>query len=291
MYTFENTKQTADKTEEIEQQDRRLADAMPQIVWSARPDGYLDFYNLRWFEYTGMTSEETIGWGWKQVLHQDDVERSVAVWSKAVETGEDYEIEYRFRRASDGQYRWHLGRALPLRNQDGEIIKWYGTCTDIDDQKKTETELRLLREELETRVAQRTNELSKVNASLIEEVEDRKTVEITLGREREFLSAVFESVTDGIVACDSDGVLTLFNRATREFHGLPEAPVPADKWAEQFDLYLPDGETLMKKEQVPERILFCCHPTENSVTGRRHLKSESPPIFKNPFANRSFSVV
>jgi len=251
MNTFENIKRTTDKTEEIERQDRRLADAMPQIVWTARPDGHLDYYNQRWFEYTGMTLEETFGWGWQPVLHPDDVERCVAVWSEAVAMEKPYEIEYRFKRASDGQYRWHLGRALPVRDTEGKIIKWYGTCTDIDDQKKAETELSLLRDELEARVIERTDELSEVNASLLKEADERKTVEAALEREREFLSAVFESVTDGIVACDADGVLTLFNRATREFHGLPEAPVPAEQWAEHFDLYLPDGETLMKKEQVP----------------------------------------
>ncbi|HEX8890977.1 MAG TPA: response regulator, partial [Pyrinomonadaceae bacterium] len=121
-----------------------LADAMPQIVWTARPDGYLDYYNRRWFEYTGLTMEQTEGWGWQPVLHPDDVEHCLRRWARAVETGEAYEIEYRFRRAQDGTYRWHLGRAVPMRDESGRIVKWFGTCTDIDDHKRAEEALRFI---------------------------------------------------------------------------------------------------------------------------------------------------
>ena len=101
---------------------RHLADAMPQIVWTARPDGYVDYYNQRWFDYTGLTQEQTEGWGWQPVLHPDDVERSLRRWAKAVITGEVYEIEYRFRRAADGAYRWHLGRAVPMRDENADSM-------------------------------------------------------------------------------------------------------------------------------------------------------------------------
>jgi PAS domain S-box-containing protein len=121
---------------------RTLADTMPQIIWTARPDGWLDYYNQRWYEYTGMTWEQTQGWGWKPVLHPDDLQKCVDVWSESVSTGKPYQIEYRFRRASDGQYRWHLGRAFPLRNEKGEVVKWFGSNTDIDDKKRTEETLR-----------------------------------------------------------------------------------------------------------------------------------------------------
>lgn len=125
---------------------RYLADAMPQIVWTARPDGHTDYFNQRWSEYTGMTVKQTEGWGWKPVLHPDDVERCLNRWAKAVRTGEAYEIEYRFRRASDGSYRWHLGRAVPLRDESGVIIKWFGTATDIDDRKRAEESLLFIAE-------------------------------------------------------------------------------------------------------------------------------------------------
>lgn len=121
------------QTEASEQLYRALAEAIPQIVWTALPNGSLDYCNQGWFEYSGMTLEETKGWGWQPALHPDDVEHTLERWNNSVQTGETYEVEYRFKRASDGAYRWHLGRATPVRDAQGKILKWFGTCTDIDD--------------------------------------------------------------------------------------------------------------------------------------------------------------
>ncbi|HEX6288742.1 MAG TPA: PAS domain S-box protein [Herpetosiphonaceae bacterium] len=121
---------------------RTLVEALPQLVWTANPDGYTDFFNRRWYDYTGLTAEDCLGWGWEAVLHPDDVQQTVERWMEAVRTGVSYEIEYRLRRGADGAYRWHLGRGLPLRNQADQIVKWLGTCTDIDDQKRAEEALR-----------------------------------------------------------------------------------------------------------------------------------------------------
>ncbi len=128
---------------------RTLAEAIPQIVWTANPDGWLDFYNQHWFDYTGLTLEQTQGWGWEPVLHPDDLQNCILRWTHAFSTGEPYETEYRFKRAADGEYRWHLGRALPVRNADGAIVKWFGTCTDIHDQKEAAEIMRRQRDELE----------------------------------------------------------------------------------------------------------------------------------------------
>jgi PAS domain S-box-containing protein len=118
-----------------------LADVMPQIVWTAKPDGNIDYYNQRWFDYTGMSLEQTQGQGWQPVVHPDDLQNCVEHWTKAIATGREYEVEYRFKRASDGAYRWHLGRAFPLRGQTGKIIQWVGTSTDINDQKRARDDL------------------------------------------------------------------------------------------------------------------------------------------------------
>jgi PAS domain S-box-containing protein len=126
---------TLDEVRESAELYRLLAEAIPQIIWTADAFGSYDYYNRRWYEYTGLTPEQTLGWGWQPVLHPEDAERCLKRWAKAIATGEDYEIEYRFKRASDGAYRWHLGRALPVRNAAGEIIKWCGTSTDIHDHK------------------------------------------------------------------------------------------------------------------------------------------------------------
>jgi PAS domain S-box-containing protein len=113
-------------TESVQSADRYrfLADTKPQIVWTSKPDGNIDYYNKRWFDYTGMTIEQAKGWGWKHVIHPDDLQGCVERWTKAFTAAADYEVEYRFKRAIDGAYRWHLGRAFPLRSLDGEIIQW-----------------------------------------------------------------------------------------------------------------------------------------------------------------------
>jgi PAS domain S-box-containing protein len=138
---------------------RFLADAMPQIVWTAKPDGSVEYNNKRWFDYTGMTIERAADSGWKEVLHPDDLQNTLERWKEALTTACNYEAEYRFKRASDGAYRWHIGRAFPLRNQDGEIIQWVGTSTDIDDQKRAHYEL-------EKRVAERSVELAGAREKL-----------------------------------------------------------------------------------------------------------------------------
>jgi PAS domain S-box-containing protein len=118
-----------------EARGRQLADSMPQIVWATRPDGWTDYCNQRWSDYSGLTSEQTEGYGWASRIHPDDRAAAVAAWTRAVETGTTYEMEIRFQRASDGAYRWHLVRGLPMRAPEGGIIRWFGTCTDIEDQK------------------------------------------------------------------------------------------------------------------------------------------------------------
>ena len=138
---------------------RTLADALPQIVWVTRPDGYHLYYNRHWFEYTGLTYEEARGEGWSLLLHPDDRQRSIDRWDHALRTGEPYEIEYRFKRASDGVFRWFLGRALPVRNEQGEITQWFGTCTDIDDRKKAEEELQRSNREKDQFLAVMSHEL------------------------------------------------------------------------------------------------------------------------------------
>lgn len=112
-----------------------LADNIPVIVWTAKPDGNYDYYNQRWFEYTGKTFDESKGWGWQSVVHPDDLSPSLIAWNNSLKTGEPFKVEDR-KMGQDGIYRWHLGHALPFKNDKNKIIAWFGICTDIDDQKK-----------------------------------------------------------------------------------------------------------------------------------------------------------
>ena len=119
---------------------RRLADAMPQIVFAADPDGNVIYFNKQWHEYTGLAAEDTTAETWARVHTAEGLERVRRAWPEAIRTGQTYEIEYPLRR-HDGEYRWHLGRAVPIRDESGRIVRWYGTNTDIHDRKRMEEAL------------------------------------------------------------------------------------------------------------------------------------------------------
>jgi PAS domain S-box-containing protein len=130
---------------------RLLADTMPQMVWSTLPDGFHDYYNQRWYEFTGMPDGSTDGEAWNGMFHPDDQELAWSRWRHSLATGEPYEVEYRLRHRS-GEYRWTIGRALPLRDTSGRIVRWIGTCTDIDDAKRQAEQTEILSRELSHRI-------------------------------------------------------------------------------------------------------------------------------------------
>jgi PAS domain S-box-containing protein len=117
---------------ESEQRFRQLADSMPQKIFTSTPSGEVDYFNPPWAEFTGLSFDEIKNWGWTQFIHPDDVEENVKQWKQSINTGEPFQFEHRFRRA-DGSYRWHLSRASALVDNDGKIIKWIGSNTDIED--------------------------------------------------------------------------------------------------------------------------------------------------------------
>ncbi len=125
---------------------RFLGDSIPQHVWTALPDGRLDYVNERVLDYFGRSAEELLESGWHDVVHPDDLPETLARWSAALATGEPYEVEFRLTRASDQSCRWHLARAAPMRDETGEILKWFGTSTDIEDRKLAEERQRFLAE-------------------------------------------------------------------------------------------------------------------------------------------------
>jgi PAS domain S-box-containing protein len=140
-------KRALDALEMSERSFRTLAETMPQIVWTARADGHVDWYNQWWYDYTG-TPRGTDWYDEGSPMHPDDVAPTWRRWLQSVESGATYEMEYRFRRAEDGEYRWHIGRAVPLRDGDGKIVRWIGTNTDVHDQKLLVEELRRTQERL-----------------------------------------------------------------------------------------------------------------------------------------------
>ncbi|MBN3951681.1 MAG: response regulator [Nostoc sp. NMS7] len=119
-----------------EERYRYLAEAIPQLVWTTDANGECDFFNQNWCDYTGLTLEQSLGYGWLAALHPDDVQSADEIWSNAVKNRTIYNNEYRFKRAFDGSYRWQLARGLPLKDEQGFVVKWFGTCTDIHEQKQ-----------------------------------------------------------------------------------------------------------------------------------------------------------
>ena len=177
-------------TDNRERQLRAFADAIPLIVWTANPNGELDYYNRQWVIYTGFSSTETTGWGWAPVLHPDDLQRCIERWTEAFTSGEPYEIEYRFKRAQDGTYRWHLGRATPFKDANGAILKWFGTATDIDDQVQSRERLNQAYTEIEKVVEARTAELAAVNQMLTRQNEVRKAAVEALQQDSQRLNDI-----------------------------------------------------------------------------------------------------
>jgi PAS domain S-box-containing protein len=126
---------------ESEERLRFMAESMPQKIFTAKPNGDIDYFNRQWTEFTGLSFEQIKNWGWTQFIHPDDLEENVRRWRHSVDTGEPFQLEHRFRRA-DGVYCWHLSRAYAMRDANGNVLMWIGSNTDIDDIKRVEEALR-----------------------------------------------------------------------------------------------------------------------------------------------------
>lgn len=195
-----------EQLEESEKQFRFLAESIPQMVWTTRPDGYHDYFNKRWLDYTGLSMEESMGMVWNSLLHPDDRERAWKRWQFSLQTGEFYEIEYRFKNGFNGTYRWFLGQAMPMRDDQGNIVRWFGTCTDIEDHKRAEEEL-----------VEKNLELERINQDLDSFVytasHDLKLPIINI-------AGIFSELTRGAQFNDPDApkLIEMFNKAVRQLH-------------------------------------------------------------------------
>jgi diguanylate cyclase (GGDEF)-like protein/PAS domain S-box-containing protein len=148
-----------------ETQFRTLAEAIPQIVWTSEPDGKADYVNERGHELMKLPNDQNVGEGWNEIIHPDDRAAWQETWQRSVQTSEVFELEYRLGNNETG-FRWYLGRATPVHDPSGTVIKWFGTCTDIEDQKHNQ-------KILEQQIRERTEELAEANARLQEEVIER----------------------------------------------------------------------------------------------------------------------
>jgi len=141
-------------TEKLAESDARfqaIADSMPQMVWSSRPDGHHDYYNARWYTFTGAAEGSALGDAWGEMIHPEDQERARTAWRASLSTGEPYEVEYRLLHHT-GSYAWTLSRAMPIRDASGAVTRWFGTGTDIAEMKRLEQAKALLSQELSHRI-------------------------------------------------------------------------------------------------------------------------------------------
>jgi PAS domain S-box-containing protein len=189
----------AQKNQELD----AIVHTAPDIIFSRQSDGKRDYISGRFYEYTGAPLGSAVGLGWLEYMHADDRDRSLAHWLRCAQSGDDYESEYRLRGA-DGRYRWFRARAVPLRDPNGVILKWYGTCSDIHDSKVLEQSIRDNAVELERMVDLRTAELRRLSGRLMTlQDEERRRIarEIHDGLGQELAAA--KMILDGILSKDS----------------------------------------------------------------------------------------
>jgi PAS domain S-box-containing protein len=174
-----------------------IANSIDQMIWSTRPDGYHDYFNQRWYDYTGVAPGTTDGGGWSELFHPDDQERAWALWRRSLATGEPYHIEYRLRHRS-GRFRWVLGRAQCVRDEAGHIERWFGTCTDIQEIVEAREVLARSREELERLVGERSTKLLQAEEQLRQAQKMEAVGQLTGGVAHDFnnLLTIIRSGTD-----------------------------------------------------------------------------------------------
>ena len=205
-----------------------LAEAMPQIVWVTQPDGSNIYFNQQWVDYTGLTLEESSGHGWNKPFHPDDQQRAWDAWQNATKNGSTYAIECRLRRA-DGDYTWWLIRGVPLLDERGTILKWFGTCTDIHEFKQAEEALR---------------------------VSEQKYVDL------------LENINSGVVTHAPDTSILYFNKRACELLGLtPEQMLGKQATDPQWCFLHADGTPMTLAEYPINRVLATHQPLQNFIAG------------------------
>jgi PAS domain S-box-containing protein len=228
------------KLQENEAKFRTIADAMPQMVWSTLADGFHDYFNKRWYEFTGVQEGATDGHAWNEMFHPEDQERTWETWRRSLETGDPYEMEYRLRHRS-GQYRWILGRALPIRNGEGKIIRWMGTCTDIHDQK------------------------------LANEV---------LAASEAKLRAILSQLPVGVVIADVDGQIMTSNEAFRQIWG-GVRNVGLEQYQEYEAYFFETGQRLKSEDWALARAIQQGETSLNEVIRLNGFQGESKIILNS----------
>lgn len=236
---------------ESEARFRRLADALPQIVWMTDAEGRLDFHNARWYEYTALPDDGACREINRQFLHPDDESKIQSAWQAAFAAGLPFEHEARIRNGRTGDYRWFLCRAVPVFDDSGRVARWFGTSTDIDDQKRTEqrlrnveSSLRELNATLEARVAERSAAAEERARALV--VSERE-----LRSQAVVMQSILESMGDAVIVADKHGRIVLGNRAAREHYTIERGRSISSLTSDISRLFHTDGSTPYCVDELP----------------------------------------
>jgi hypothetical protein len=210
---------------ESEEQFQGMANGMPQLAWIADADGSIAWYNQRWYQFTGTTFEQMQGWGWQTVPDPDFLPIVMEKWKQAIAAGAPVELEFPLRGA-DGTYRAFLTRVMPLKNFSGQVVRWFGTHTDISERKQAEEQLALQAEQLS---------------------HSRQALE-----EKSFmLQSVLDSMAEGLVAANEQGKFIIWNPAAEKLIGLGAAELPPSQWSDHYGVFFPDKVTPIPPGQTP----------------------------------------
>jgi hypothetical protein len=210
---------------ESEERFQAIANGIPQLAHMAGPDGAFSWYNQRWYEYTGTTPEQMEGWGWRSVIDSEILPKVMERWQASIDTGEPFDMEFPLRGA-DGTFRTFLNRVMPLKDSEGRVVRWFGTNTDISENKKAQELL-----------AAQARELSVSREAL--EAQTR------------MFQLVLDSMGEGLIAADRDGHFLIWNDSAKKLMGRDASDLPTDQWTPHYQVFLSDGITPCPPDRLP----------------------------------------
>jgi PAS domain S-box-containing protein len=232
MRDITERKRGEDALRESEVRFQAMVNGIPQLAWMAEADGHIFWYNQRWYDYTGTTSEQMEGWGWQSVHDPNVLPKVLDRWRKAIANGTPFDMEFPLRGA-DGSFRMFLTRVLPVRNSEGHVTRWLGTNTDISERKEAE------------------ERLTKLAQELASQAEDLAHSRGDLEAQTAMLKLVLDSMGEGLIAADREGHFLLWNDAANEIMGRNATDVPPEEWAPHYQVFLPDGVTPCPTDRLP----------------------------------------
>ena len=221
-----------DALHESEERFHAMLNGIPQLAWMAEADGHIFWYNRRWYQYTGTTSEEMEGWGWKSVHDPEFLPKVLEKWMASIAEGTAFEMEFPLR-AADGSFGTFLTRVVPVKDADGHVVRWFGTNTDISERARAEQRLAELAREL----SRRAEELASSREAL-----EAQTAMFKL---------VLASMGEGLIAADPEGRFLIFNDAALDLMGRGPKNIPTEQWTSHYKVFLPDGITPYPPDRLP----------------------------------------